>query len=61
VVLGLLSIIPTLFYQKNKKGPSEEKVSIPKRIIMFIRVELLILVIMPLLATLMAYGVGKIN
>jgi putative membrane protein len=59
VLLGLLSIIPTVFFLKNKKGDPEELVKIPKRIVMVIRTELLLLFIMPLLASLMAYGVGK--
>lgn len=57
-VIGLLSIVPTLFFMKHRKGTPSEEVSIPKRILMFIRFELLLLFIMPLLASLMAKGVG---
>ena len=59
VVVGLLSIYPTVFFLKNRKGEdSEALVDIPKAIKMVIRVELLILFTMPLLATLMAKGIG---
>lgn len=59
VIVGLLSIHPTVFFLKNRKGDNlEEVVNIPKSVKMVIRVELLILFLMPLLATLMAKGVG---
>jgi putative membrane protein len=59
VVVGLLSIYPTVFFLKNRKGDDEnELVDIPKSIKMVLRIELLILFIMPLLATLMSRGFG---
>lgn len=59
VFVGLLSIHPTVFFLKNRKGDDlEEVVDIPKSIKMVIRLELLILFTMPLLATMMAKGVG---
>jgi putative membrane protein len=59
VVVGLLSIYPTVFFLKNRKGDDEnELVDIPKSIKMVLRIELLILFTMPLLATLMSRGVG---
>lgn len=59
VFVGLLSIHPTVFFLKNRKGDDlEEVVDIPKAIKMVIRLELLILFTMPLLATMMAKGVG---
>jgi putative membrane protein len=59
IVVGLLSIYPTVFFLKNRKGDDEnELVDIPKSIKMVLRIELLILFIMPLLATLMSRGVG---
>lgn len=58
VVVGLLSIYPTVFFLKNRKGDnSEEIVTIPNLIKTLIRLELLLLFLMPLLATLMARGV----
>lgn len=59
VLVGALSIIPTLFILKNRKKTTA--VDVPKYIVMLIRVELLLLCIIPLLAVLMANGVGYIR
>lgn len=56
VLVGILSIMPTLFILKNRKNPGP--VTVPKSIVMIIRMELLLLCIIPLLAILMANGVG---
>ena len=58
-ILGILSIYPTIFFLKQGKGEAEELVSIPKSIFILLRVELLILVLLPLLAGLMAKGLGS--
>lgn len=58
VIVGLLSIAPTIFFNKNRKGNLDETIKVPKRIVMFIRMQLLLIFIMPLLATLMARGIG---
>ena len=58
LIMGLLSAPPTLFFFKNRKGDQQEIVEVPKRIVMFIRMELLFLVLIPLFAALMAKGVG---
>jgi putative membrane protein len=58
LLVGLLSIYPTVFFIKNRKGPATETVLIPKIIVMLIRFELLLLFIIPLLAGLMSRGVG---
>jgi putative membrane protein len=58
VVIGLLSIYPTVFFIKQAKGDPIEMVAIPKSIFWMVRFELLILVIMPILAGLMAKGIG---
>lgn len=59
VIMAILSAFPTIFFMKNRKGNSpDELVEIPGRIKMLIRIQLLLLVIVPLLATLMAKGVG---
>ncbi len=56
VLVALLSIIPTIFILKNRRptGP----VTVPKSVVMVIRLELLLLCIIPFLAVLMANGVG---
>jgi putative membrane protein len=56
--IGFLSIYPTMFFIKNRKGNPEEIVFIPKTIFWLLRFELLLLFIIPLLAGLMAHGVG---
>ena len=57
LVVGLLSIVPTRFLLKNRKGDLQDIVNVPGSIKLAIRVELLLLMIIPLLATLMAAGV----
>lgn len=58
VTIGLLSIYPTIFFIKNRKGNPEEKIAIPPVIFWLLRFELMLLFIIPLLAGLMAHGVG---
>jgi putative membrane protein len=58
IVIGLSSIIPTVFFTKNRKGNPDEIIEVPSRIVTMLRIELSLLVIMPLLAGLMAHGVG---
>jgi putative membrane protein len=57
-VVGLLSIYPTVFFLKNRKGEPTETVAVPGAVFMMLRIELLLLFIIPLLAGLMAHGVG---
>jgi putative membrane protein len=56
--IGILSIWPTIFFLKNRKGNADEIVNIPTSVFMMLRIELLLLFIIPLLAGLMAHGVG---
>lgn len=56
VIMGLLSIAPTLFFRRESKGQPDEMVDVPKRLVMFLRMELLIVFIMPLLGSLIAWG-----
>jgi putative membrane protein len=58
VLVGLLSIYPTIFFIKNRKGNQDEIVNIPTAVFMMLRLELLLLLVIPLLAGLMAHGVG---
>lgn len=57
-LVGLLSIYPTVFFIRNRKGNPDEIVNMPKSIKMMLRIELLLLFIIPLLAGLMSRGVG---
>lgn len=58
VIVGLLSIYPTVFFIKNRKGQPDESIKIPKAIFWMLRFELLLIFIIPMLAGLMAKGVG---
>lgn len=58
VVIGLISIYPTIFFLKNRKGDRDELVSIPKNIKRVIGIELALLAVIPILAGLMAKGIG---
>lgn len=58
VTIALSSIYPTVFFIKNRKGNPQEIVAIPKTVFWMVRIELLLLFIIPLLAGLMARGVG---
>ena len=57
VVMGLLSIYPTMYINKaNRSG--DELITIPKKIVNIVRIELSCLVLIPLLAVFMARGYG---
>jgi putative membrane protein len=56
-IIGLLSIYPTLFFIRNR-GDQNELVQVPSVIFWMLRLELVLLSILPLLAGLMARGVG---
>lgn len=56
VLTGVLSFIPTRFYLKHRH--SGQSVTVPRSIIMVIRIEMVLLVVVALLAVLMAQGVG---
>ena len=57
VLIGLISIVPTLFFTKSATLQTRI-VEVPKRIVMLIRLQLLGLLSLPLLATIMAKGIG---
>jgi putative membrane protein len=58
VAIGLLSIYPTVFFMKNRKGNPDDIVAVPNAIFWFIRLELLLLFLIPILAGMMAKGIG---
>jgi putative membrane protein len=57
-LVGILSIYPTIFFLRARKGDPAEVVTVPKPVFMMLRLELSLLFIIPLLAGLMAHGVG---
>jgi putative membrane protein len=59
ILLGILSIFPTIFFMRNRKGDEPGKIiEVPLYIIVLLRLELVIIIVMPLLATLMSIGIG---
>lgn len=56
VLVALFSIVPTVFLLKNLKSSS---VIVPSYIIVIKRIELLIILLMPFLAVLIARGIGN--
>jgi putative membrane protein len=58
IIVGLLSIYPTVFFIKQRKGDPEDKVTIPGILFWMLRIELTLLFIIPLLAGLMSHGIG---
>jgi putative membrane protein len=58
ILLGILSIYPTVYFIKNRKGAQEQILETPKLVFYSIYAEMAVLTIIPLLAVLMANGVG---
>lgn len=58
IIVGLLSLYPTRFLWKYRKLDEQERVTVPGKIKKVIMVELIILFLIPLLASTMAQGVG---
>lgn len=59
VIVGLLSIWPTVFFIKQRKGDQNEIIQIPSGIRTTIRVEVGLMMVIPILAALMAVGIGS--
>lgn len=57
VCVGLISIYPTLFFLRQRKAQAEP-ILVPAGVIRALRIELILLALIPLLAFLMARGVG---
>lgn len=58
VVLALLSIRQTVFFLRHRKAEDAAVIEVPRAIIMLQRIQLLIVLAMPLLGVLIARGVG---
>lgn len=58
LLIALLSIFPTVYFLRNRKA-TFESITLPGYIIKIIRVELCLLVFLPLLAVMIARGVGN--
>lgn len=58
-VVGILSILPTVFFFKHKKGEMDAVIDVPKSISLIIKIEFVILLLIPFLASMMAKGIGR--
>lgn len=58
LVIGLVSIYPSVFMGRNRKGDPGELIAVPRGLVHCVRIELLLLVLMPLLAVIMSKGLG---
>ena len=58
LIIGILSAWPSVFLGKQKKGEPGEAIEVPRSVILSVRAEVVLLALMPLLASLMAKGVG---
>ncbi|WP_340202680.1 DUF2214 family protein [Ascidiimonas sp. W6] len=56
IIVGILSLYPSLFYFKSKKAKTA-LIHIPQKLIMVLRIEAALLLIIPFFAELMAFGV----
>lgn len=57
VIVGLLSIYPTVFFLRQRKTQTDS-IEVPAGIIRTLRTELALLAVIPILAFLMARGIG---
>lgn len=57
IVIGLLSIYPTVWFRRTLKSAADP-VMVPRGLVMIIRLELLLVALLPLLAICVARGVG---
>lgn len=58
ILVGLASIYPTVFFARHRKA-TQPLVIVPPSVMMTVRVQLLLVLLLPLLAVLMAQGYGR--
>lgn len=56
VIMGIVSIWPTVFFIKQRKGNPDEMVEVPAKIRRMILFEVLLLLFIPYLAVMMSHG-----
>ena len=57
ILMALLSLIPTVFFLRNRRSQASV-ITPPNSIIVIVRAELALLIVIALLATVMAQGIG---
>jgi putative membrane protein len=58
IIVGLISIVPTVYYLRQAKGGPSETVHVPARIRQLVVLQLILLSFIPLLAVIMAQGIS---
>jgi putative membrane protein len=58
LIVGLLSIRPTVFFLKQRKGNPSDTVPVPSAVLNLVRIELFVALAIPLFAVMMAKGIG---
>lgn len=61
ILVGLLSIYPTVFFLRNRKGNPDDIVRVPAVVFIMLKLELALLFIIPVLAGLMSRGIGYLS
>ncbi|MBL7851661.1 MAG: DUF2214 family protein [Cyclobacteriaceae bacterium] len=56
--VGILSIYPTIFFLRQRKGNPDDLVTIPAGLLWSVRAEVMLLAVIPFLAGLMSRGIG---
>jgi len=57
LIMGL-SLMPTLFFLRHRRAPDDATITVPRSIIMSQRLQLVLVLVLPLLGLLMARGLG---
>lgn len=58
VLIAGLSVWPTMFFLRHRHAADAEVISVPRAVVMLQRVQLLLVLVLPLLGLLLARGVG---
>ena len=58
LIVGLLSIRPTVFFLKQRKGNPSDIRTVPSAVLNLVRIELFVALAIPLFAVMMAKGIG---
>lgn len=56
--VGILSIYPTIFFLRQRRGDPNEQVTLPTVLLWSVRAEVVLLAVIPFLAGLMSRGIG---
>jgi putative membrane protein len=59
VLIGALSLPPTLFFLRHRRAGDQDRISVPTSVIMLQRVQLLLVLLLPLLGLMLARGIGS--